>query len=198
MVSFWSQTLAGRKASSTNLPQQPRRCCGGARSLLPRSGRRGAERGAAPTRGTAPPRPGGGAGGQRTRQRRSCGVGRSILGRNSGFLGLRALPRLTPLWRTPPGAGRGWWRCRAAALRPAPRPLDGGAVTRGGAGALGAAGMSRKPAAKARPATAAARKARRPRQPPGAPGPGSAPTDGGLAGQLRALGLKLREVPGDG
>ncbi|NWY68909.1 OTUD3 protein, partial [Erithacus rubecula] len=54
----------------------------------------------------------------------------------------------------------------------------------------GPAGMSRKQAAKARPN---ARKGRRARQPPAAPG-----HSGGLAGQLRALGLKLREVPGDG
>lgn len=55
-------------------------------------------------------------------------------------------------------------------------------------------GMSRKQAAKARPA---ARKGRRPRHPPAAPGPAPG-NGGGLAGQLRALGLKLREVPGDG
>ncbi|KAM6371677.1 OTU domain-containing protein 3 isoform 1-T2 [Pluvialis apricaria] len=57
--------------------------------------------------------------------------------------------------------------------------------------------MSRKQAAKARPA-AGAKKGRRPRQltAGSAPGPGSG--GGGLAGQLRALGLKLREVPGDG
>ncbi|KAF4801408.1 OTU domain-containing protein 3 [Turdus rufiventris] len=54
--------------------------------------------------------------------------------------------------------------------------------------------MSRKQAAKARPA---ARKGRRPRHPPAAPGPATG-NGGGLAGQLRALGLKLREVPGDG
>ncbi|NXK09400.1 OTUD3 protein, partial [Herpetotheres cachinnans] len=59
------------------------------------------------------------------------------------------------------------------------------------------AGMSRKQAAKARPA-AGARKVRRPRQPPAGPAPGPAPGGGGLARQLRALGLKLREVPGDG
>ncbi|NXO43259.1 OTUD3 protein, partial [Locustella ochotensis] len=58
----------------------------------------------------------------------------------------------------------------------------------------GAAGMSRKQAAKARPA-ASARKGRRPRHSPAGPAPGHS---GGLAGQLRALGLKLREVPGDG
>ncbi|NXF34043.1 OTUD3 protein, partial [Nyctibius bracteatus] len=59
------------------------------------------------------------------------------------------------------------------------------------------AGMSRKQAAKARPSNGAG-KARRPRQPPAGPtlGPGSG--GGGLARQLRALGLKLREVPGDG
>ncbi|NXQ50803.1 OTUD3 protein, partial [Catharus fuscescens] len=58
------------------------------------------------------------------------------------------------------------------------------------------AGMSRKQAAKARPA---ARKGRRPRHSPAAPAPGPAPGNGGgLARQLRALGLKLREVPGDG
>ncbi|XP_064326283.1 OTU domain-containing protein 3 isoform X2 [Phalacrocorax carbo] len=57
--------------------------------------------------------------------------------------------------------------------------------------------MSRKQAAKARPDTGP-RRARRPRQPPAgeAPAPGSG--GGGLARQLRALGLKLREVPGDG
>lgn len=60
----------------------------------------------------------------------------------------------------------------------------------------GPAGMSRKQAAKARPA---ARKGRRPRHSPAAPAPGPAPGNGGgLARQLRALGLKLREVPGDG
>ncbi|NXH20876.1 OTUD3 protein, partial [Bucco capensis] len=59
------------------------------------------------------------------------------------------------------------------------------------------AGMSRKPAAKARVATGA-RKARRSRQLPAGTAPGPAPGGGGLAGQLRALGLKLREVPGDG
>ncbi|XP_062478859.1 OTU domain-containing protein 3 isoform X1 [Pezoporus occidentalis] len=62
--------------------------------------------------------------------------------------------------------------------------------------------MSRKPAAKARPgAAAAAGRARRSRQSPGrqGPGPGPAPGGGGgLARQLWALGLKLREVPGDG
>ncbi|XP_038015812.1 OTU domain-containing protein 3 isoform X2 [Motacilla alba alba] len=59
--------------------------------------------------------------------------------------------------------------------------------------------MSRKQAGKARPAAAAARKGRRPRHSPAAPAPRPAPGDsGGLAGQLRALGLKLREVPGDG
>ncbi|KAM8990166.1 OTU domain-containing protein 3 [Ara ararauna] len=63
--------------------------------------------------------------------------------------------------------------------------------------------MSRKPAARARPgasanATAAAGRARRPRQSPARPGPGPAPGGGGLARQLWALGLKLREVPGDG
>ncbi|RLV93175.1 hypothetical protein DV515_00013522 [Chloebia gouldiae] len=62
--------------------------------------------------------------------------------------------------------------------------------------------MSRRPAGRARPA--AASKGRRPRQAPAGPGPagpapGSAPgRSGGLAAQLRALGLKLREVPGDG
>ncbi|XP_068018955.1 OTU domain-containing protein 3 [Melanerpes formicivorus] len=56
--------------------------------------------------------------------------------------------------------------------------------------------MSRKPAARARPA--AARRARRPRQPPAGQAPGPAAGGGGLARQLRALGLKLREVPGDG
>lgn len=60
------------------------------------------------------------------------------------------------------------------------------------------AGMSRKQAAKARPA-ASARKGRRARHSPAGPAPGAAPGhSGGLAGQLRALGLKLREVPGDG
>ncbi|XP_064028043.1 OTU domain-containing protein 3 isoform X2 [Pogoniulus pusillus] len=58
--------------------------------------------------------------------------------------------------------------------------------------------MSRKPAAKARPAAAGARKARRTRQAPAGQAPNSAPGGGGLARQLRALGLKLREVPGDG
>ncbi|XP_074414877.1 OTU domain-containing protein 3 isoform X2 [Zonotrichia albicollis] len=59
--------------------------------------------------------------------------------------------------------------------------------------------MSRKQAGKARPATPANRKGRRPRQAPAgaAPGP-AAGGGGGLARQLRALGLKLREVPGDG
>ncbi|XP_075577606.1 OTU domain-containing protein 3 isoform X1 [Pelecanus crispus] len=57
--------------------------------------------------------------------------------------------------------------------------------------------MSRKQAAKARPA-AGARKARRPRQPPAGPAPDPTSGGGGLARQLRALGLKLREVPGDG
>ncbi|NXD15028.1 OTUD3 protein, partial [Nothocercus nigrocapillus] len=51
-------------------------------------------------------------------------------------------------------------------------------------------GMSRKQAAKARPA--GGKKAQRPRPPPATLGLG------GLAGQLQALGLKLREVPGDG
>ncbi|NXY21097.1 OTUD3 protein, partial [Atrichornis clamosus] len=68
----------------------------------------------------------------------------------------------------------------------------------GVAGAVAPAGMSRKQAAKARPA-AGARKGRRPRHPLAGPTPGPAPGGGGgLAGQLRALGLKLREVPGDG
>ncbi|NWW57107.1 OTUD3 protein, partial [Ifrita kowaldi] len=66
----------------------------------------------------------------------------------------------------------------------------------GVAGAAAPAGMSRKQAAKARPA-AAVRKGRRPRHPPAGPAPGPASGDS-LAGQLRALGLKLREVPGDG
>ncbi|NXV19319.1 OTUD3 protein, partial [Cepphus grylle] len=59
------------------------------------------------------------------------------------------------------------------------------------------AGMSRKQAAKARP-PAGARKGRRSRQPTAGMAPGPASGGGGLAGQLRALGLKLREVPGDG
>ncbi|NWV75132.1 OTUD3 protein, partial [Dasyornis broadbenti] len=64
--------------------------------------------------------------------------------------------------------------------------------------AVAPAGMSRKQGAKARPA-AGARKGRRPRPPHAGPTPGPAPGgSGGLAGQLRALGLKLREVPGDG
>ncbi|NXI86925.1 OTUD3 protein, partial [Rhipidura dahli] len=59
-------------------------------------------------------------------------------------------------------------------------------------------GMSRKQAAKARP-SAGARKGRQPRHPPAGPAPGPASGgSGGLARQLRALGLKLREVPGDG
>ncbi|XP_057895522.1 OTU domain-containing protein 3 [Melospiza georgiana] len=59
--------------------------------------------------------------------------------------------------------------------------------------------MSRKQAGKARPAVPANKKGRRPRQAPAgaAPGP-AAGGGGGLARQLRALGLKLREVPGDG
>ncbi|XP_074883605.1 OTU domain-containing protein 3 [Buteo buteo] len=57
--------------------------------------------------------------------------------------------------------------------------------------------MSRKQAGKARPA-AGAKKARRPRQPPAGPAPSRGSDGGGLARQLRALGLKLREVPGDG
>ncbi|NXW29397.1 OTUD3 protein, partial [Phaetusa simplex] len=59
------------------------------------------------------------------------------------------------------------------------------------------AGMSRKQAAKARP-PAGARKGRRSRQPTAGTVPDPASGGGGLAGQLRALGLKLREVPGDG
>ncbi|NXV35394.1 OTUD3 protein, partial [Rissa tridactyla] len=59
------------------------------------------------------------------------------------------------------------------------------------------AGMSRKQAAKARP-PAGARKGRRSRQPTAGTAPGPVSGGGGLAGQLRALGLKLREVPGDG
>ncbi|NXL48831.1 OTUD3 protein, partial [Podilymbus podiceps] len=55
--------------------------------------------------------------------------------------------------------------------------------------------MSRKQAAKARPG---AGKARRSRQPPAGPAPEPGSGGGGLARQLRALGLKLREVPGDG
>ncbi|KAM4646769.1 OTU domain-containing protein 3-like [Amazona ochrocephala] len=67
--------------------------------------------------------------------------------------------------------------------------------------------MPRKPAAKARPgaaAAAAAGRARWPRQSPASPGPSPSPSPspapggGGLARQLWALGLKLREVPGDG
>ncbi|XP_065552739.1 OTU domain-containing protein 3 [Lathamus discolor] len=59
--------------------------------------------------------------------------------------------------------------------------------------------MSRKPAAKARLAVGgAAGRERRPRQSPAGPGPSPAPGGGGLARQLWALGLKLREVPGDG
>ncbi|NXC10702.1 OTUD3 protein, partial [Orthonyx spaldingii] len=55
-----------------------------------------------------------------------------------------------------------------------------------------------KQAAKAQLA-AGARKGRRPRHLPAGPAPGPAASDGGgLARQLRALGLKLREVPGDG
>ncbi|XP_074017583.1 OTU domain-containing protein 3 isoform X2 [Numenius arquata] len=57
--------------------------------------------------------------------------------------------------------------------------------------------MSRKQAAKARP-PAGAKKGRRSRQPTAGPAPGTGSGGGGLAGQLRALGLKLREVPGDG
>ncbi|NXY85705.1 OTUD3 protein, partial [Alcedo cyanopectus] len=61
----------------------------------------------------------------------------------------------------------------------------------------GPAGMSRRAAAQARGA-AGTRKGRRPRQTPPVPAPDPAPAGGGLARQLRALGLKLREVPGDG
>ncbi|NXX26392.1 OTUD3 protein, partial [Nicator chloris] len=68
----------------------------------------------------------------------------------------------------------------------------------GVAGAVAPAGMSRKQAGKAQPA-ASARKGRRPRHSPAGPAPSPAPANcGGLARQLRALGLKLREVPGDG
>ncbi|XP_027761004.1 OTU domain-containing protein 3 isoform X2 [Empidonax traillii] len=57
--------------------------------------------------------------------------------------------------------------------------------------------MSRTRAGKARPA--GARKGRRPGNPSAGPAPGpSSGGGGGLAEQLRALGLKLREVPGDG
>ncbi|KAM6241054.1 OTU domain-containing protein 3 [Porphyrio hochstetteri] len=57
--------------------------------------------------------------------------------------------------------------------------------------------MSRKQAAGPGPA-AGARKVRRPRQRPAGPAPDPGSGGGGLARQLRALGLKLREVPGDG
>ncbi|XP_051493491.1 OTU domain-containing protein 3 isoform X2 [Apus apus] len=57
--------------------------------------------------------------------------------------------------------------------------------------------MSRKPAGKAR-AGPGARRGRRPRQPLASPAPDTGSGGGGLARQLRALGLKLREVPGDG
>ncbi|XP_065506039.1 OTU domain-containing protein 3 isoform X1 [Caloenas nicobarica] len=57
--------------------------------------------------------------------------------------------------------------------------------------------MSRKQATKARPGLGAA-KGRRPRQLPARAAPDPDAGGGGLARQLRALGLKLREVPGDG
>ncbi|NWQ82679.1 OTUD3 protein, partial [Columbina picui] len=57
--------------------------------------------------------------------------------------------------------------------------------------------MSRKQAAKARPGPGAG-KGRRPREPPPRAAPDPDAGAGGLARQLRALGLKLREVPGDG
>ncbi|NXP50712.1 OTUD3 protein, partial [Heliornis fulica] len=57
--------------------------------------------------------------------------------------------------------------------------------------------MSRKQAAKAGAAPGAG-KARRARQSPAGPAQGPGSGGGGLARQLRALGLTLREVPGDG
>ncbi|XP_068271291.1 OTU domain-containing protein 3 [Nyctibius grandis] len=57
--------------------------------------------------------------------------------------------------------------------------------------------MSRKQAARARPANGAG-KARRPRHSPPGQAPGPRSGGEGLDSQLRALGLKLREVPGDG
>uniref|UniRef100_A0A8C9EKK0 OTU domain-containing protein 3 n=1 Tax=Pavo cristatus TaxID=9049 RepID=A0A8C9EKK0_PAVCR len=56
--------------------------------------------------------------------------------------------------------------------------------------------MSRKQAARARPG--GPKKARRSRQPTGGTAPKPSEGGGGLVRQLRALGLKLREVPGDG
>lgn len=58
------------------------------------------------------------------------------------------------------------------------------------------AGMSRKQAARARPG--GPKKARRSRHPTGGTALKPSEGGGGLARQLRALGLKLREVPGDG
>ncbi|NXW95534.1 OTUD3 protein, partial [Alopecoenas beccarii] len=57
--------------------------------------------------------------------------------------------------------------------------------------------MSRKQAAKARPGPGAG-KGRRPRQPSARAAPDPDAGGGGLVRQLRVLGLKLREVPGDG
>ncbi|OPJ86229.1 OTU domain-containing protein 3 [Patagioenas fasciata monilis] len=57
--------------------------------------------------------------------------------------------------------------------------------------------MSRKQAAKARQGPGAGKR-RQPRQPPVRAAPDPDAGCGGLARQLRALGLKLREVPGDG
>ncbi|OXB64387.1 hypothetical protein ASZ78_009970 [Callipepla squamata] len=56
--------------------------------------------------------------------------------------------------------------------------------------------MSRKQGARPRPG--GLKKARRPQQPRGGTAPKPSEGRGGLARQLRALGLKLREVPGDG
>ncbi|XP_064894160.1 OTU domain-containing protein 3 [Columba livia] len=57
--------------------------------------------------------------------------------------------------------------------------------------------MSRKQAAKARQGPGAGKR-RQPRQHPARAAPDPDAGGGGLARQLRALGLKLREVPGDG